>query len=61
MIEGDIVSTVDVDRVSVLAVPVIQINTAGVCLIPEAFVKTGDKLFYRLIVRAILRSLITEL
>jgi Ni2+-binding GTPase involved in maturation of urease and hydrogenase len=44
VIEGDIASTVDADRVSVLAVPVIQINTAGVCLIPEAFLKTGDNL-----------------
>jgi hydrogenase nickel incorporation protein HypB len=31
VIEGDIASTIDADKVSKLAVPVIQINTAGAC------------------------------
>ncbi len=31
MIEGDIASTIDADKVAKLGVPVIQINTAGTC------------------------------
>jgi len=41
VIEGDIASTIDADKVSKLAIPVVQINTAGACHLDANMIKGG--------------------
>jgi hydrogenase nickel incorporation protein HypB len=41
VIEGDIASTIDADKISKLAIPVVQINTAGACHLDANMVKNG--------------------
>lgn len=41
VIEGDIASTIDADKVSKLAIPVVQINTAGACRLDANMIKGG--------------------
>ena len=41
VIEGDIASTIDADKVSQQGVPVVQINTAGACHLDANMVKKG--------------------
>lgn len=41
VIEGDIASTIDAGKISKLAIPVVQINTAGACHLDANMVKNG--------------------
>ncbi len=41
VIEGDIASTIDADKINKLAIPVVQINTAGACHLDANMIKAG--------------------
>ena len=41
VIEGDIASSIDADKVSKQGIPAIQINTAGACHLDANMIKTG--------------------